>query len=60
MGKSYEAKRPSSRMVEHESCPMCGEGILVKVDENFISCDRCGFDIPIKEEDDGNIQGTQA
>lgn len=58
---SFKARRTSSAKKEkvNEKCPQCGEGILVKIDENFISCDSCGFDIPIKEAPDGDVQGPQ-
>ena len=59
--KSYKARRPSRETtpVVSSPCPQCGEGVLVKVDENFISCDRCSFDIPIKEAIDGEVQGEE-
>ena len=59
---SYKARRASSKTaspVVSSPCPQCGEGVLVKVDENFISCDRCSFDIPIKEATDGEVQGEE-
>ena len=63
-GPSYKARRPQSAKEAAssvgEKCPQCGEGVIVKVDDNFLSCDSCGFDIPIlKEENDvgGSNQG---
>jgi uncharacterized protein (DUF983 family) len=59
--KSYKARRasrPTPPLTESNKCPQCGVGILVKIDENFISCTDCGFDVPIKEADDGEVQGT--
>jgi uncharacterized protein (DUF983 family) len=59
--KSYKARRPSSKKAAavDDLCPNCGEGRLVKIDENFISCDNCNFDIPIKEATDGEVQGEE-
>jgi uncharacterized protein (DUF983 family) len=56
-GPSYQARRPSGEaqeLGEGDTCPRCGAGVLVKVDEHFLSCTDCGFDVPlIGGEDDG-------
>ena len=58
-GKSYQAGRPKGKAQVGEKCPQCGEGVLTLIDENYISCDSCAYDIPIKEEkDDGEVQGA--
>ena len=56
--KARRASRPPEEAVSNR-CPQCGEGVLVKIDENFISCDSCGFDVPIKEAIDGEVQGEE-
>lgn len=55
---SWKAKKVSALPPVSSPCPQCGVGVLVRIDDNYISCTDCGFDIPIKEADDGEVQGT--
>jgi len=55
---SWKAKKVSALPTVSSPCPQCGVGVLVRIDDNYISCTDCGFDIPIKEADDGEVQGT--
>jgi len=58
-GPSFQEGRSpdeTSQAAVGDRCPTCTVGRLCPVDENYISCDECGFDVPIKQpkEEDGD------
>lgn len=46
---SWEAKRPPKLTGEGvgDKCPKCETGRLELVDDVFLSCDECGYDVVI-------------
>jgi hypothetical protein len=63
-GSSYQARRPSgsqaagrkAEVAVGDPCPRCSEtlaGVLTQVDDAFLTCDSCGYDVPLTKEKDG-------